>query len=57
MNSVKELIEKLQQLIEKDPVVASQKVYVVDYDGDFMNFVIELGTCEEMNDCIVLDTR
>lgn len=57
MNSVKELIEKLQQLIEKDPAIASQKVYVVDYDGDFMNFVIELGTCEEMNDCIVLDTR
>jgi len=52
-----ELIKELQELVEKDPAIASQKVFVIDYDGDFMNFVIESGTCEEMNDCIVLDTR
>lgn len=57
MNSVKELIEKLQQLVEKNPEIASQKVFVIDYDGDFMNFEITSGTDDEMSDCIVLDTR
>lgn len=57
MNSVKELIEKLQQLVEKNPSTASQKVFVIDYDGDFMNFEIASGTNDEMGDCIVLDTR
>lgn len=54
---VKDVMIKLQKLIDADSKIENQEIFVADLDGDLYPFNIELSVTDEDDDCVVLDIR